>query len=125
MAKLPYFSKELISREKIAKRYTDELSNIVETPVIKPNRTSVWAQYTIRVENRDFLQAKLKEHFIPTAIFYPLPLHLQECFHYLKYKKGDFLISEKSSNEVLSLPMNPFLTNEQIDYIVLKIKNNV
>lgn len=125
LAKLPYFSTELKDREKIAKFYTDGLSSIVKTPLIKPNRTSVWAQYTIKVENRDLLQAKLKEYAIPTAIFYPLPLHLQECFHYLNYKKGDFPISEKSSSEVLSLPMNPFLTNKQIEYIISKIKDNV
>ncbi len=54
-----------------------------------------------------------------------MPLHLQECFQYLNYKPGDFPISEKASNEVMSLPMNSFLTNDQIDYVVSKIQENI
>ena len=53
-----------------------------------------------------------------------MPLHLQECFQYLNYERGDFPISEKASNEVMSLPMNAFLTNDQVDYIVSKILEN-
>ena len=125
LAKLPHFSKELKDRQKVADQYTSGLSNILQTPVIKPNRSSAWAQYTLRVKNRDNLQLKLKENSIPTSIFYPIPLHLQQCFQYLKYKQNDFPISEKASNEVISIPMNPFLTNDQIDYIVLKIQENL
>ena len=125
LAKLPHFSKELKDRQKVADQYTSGLSNILQTPVIKPNRSSAWAQYTLRVKNRDNLQLKLKENSIPTSIFYPIPLHLQQCFQYLKYKQNDFPISEKASNEVISIPMNPFLTNEQIDYIVSKIQENL
>ena len=115
LAKLPHFSKELKDRQKVADQYTSGLSNILQAAVIKPNRSSAWAQYTLRVKNRDNLQLKLKENSIPTSIFYPIPLHLQQCFQYLKYKQNDFPISEKASNEVVSIPMNPFLTNEQID----------
>ena len=122
LAKLPHFSKELKDRQKVADQYTSGLSNILQTPVIKPNRSSAWAQYTLRVKNRDNLQLKLKENSIPTSIFYPIPLHLQQCFQYLKYKQNDFPISEKASNEVISIPMNPFLSDDQIDYIVLKIQ---
>ena len=122
LAKLPHFSKELKDRQKVADQYTSGLSNILQTPVIKPNRSSAWAQYTLRVKNRDNLQLKLKENSIPTSIFYPIPLHLQQCFQYLDYKQNDFPISEKASNEVISIPMNPFLSDDQIDYIVLKIQ---
>ena len=125
LAKLPHFSKELKDRQKVADQYTSGLSNILQTPVIKPNRSSAWAQYTLRVKNRDNLQLKLKENSIPTSIFYPIPLHLQQCFQYLDYKQNDFPISEKASNEVISIPMNPFLTNEQIDYIISYIKKNL
>ena len=125
LAKLPHFSKELKDRQKVADQYTSGLSNILQTPVIKPNRSSAWAQYTLRVKNRDNLQLKLKENSIPTSIFYPIPLHLQQCFQYLKYKQNDFPISEKASNEVISIPMNPFLSDDQIDYIVLKIQENL
>jgi len=125
LAKLPYFKKELKDRQKVADHYTNSLSKILQTPVIKSNRSSAWAQYTLRVKNRDTLQIKLKENGIPTSVFYPIPLHLQECFRYLNYKNGDFLISEKASNEVMSIPMNPFLTIEQINYIISKIKQNL
>mgnify|MGYP006370131517 FL=1 len=63
------------------------------------------------------MQEKLKEKGIPTAVHYPMPLHLQECFIYLGYKKGDFPISEIVSEEIMSLPMNPYVTDEEIEYI--------
>ena len=125
LAKLPYFNRELLAREKVAYRYTQTLSNYLQTPKIKPNRFSSWAQYTIRAKNRDNLQSILKDCGIPTAIYYPIPLYMQECFQYLKYKKGDFPISEKASKEALSLPMNSFLTNDQIDYVTSKIKEKI
>ena len=122
LAKLPYFKKELKDRQKVADHYTSDLSQILQTPVIKLNRSSAWAQYTLRLKNRDILQLKLKENGIPTSVFYPIPLHLQECFRYLNYKQNDFPISEKASNEVISVPMNSFLTSEQINYMVSHIK---
>jgi len=125
LAKLKYFKQELKDRKIVADRYTNGLTNIVQTPIIKQNISSAWAQYTIRVNNRDDIQNELKKKDIPTSVFYPVSLHLQECFKYLNYKRGDFSISEKSSNEVISLPMNPFLTHDQIDYIILKIKEHI
>ena len=122
LAKLPFFKEELGNRQKIADKYSSELSNLIQTPTIKPNRSSAWAQYTIRVNNRDDLIKRLLENDIPSSVFYPIPLHLQECFKYLNYKKNDFPISEKASNEVLSLPMNPFLNKDQITYIISNIK---
>ena len=124
LAKLPYFKKELKDRQKVAGHYTSGLSKILQTPVIKPNRSSAWAQYTLRVKNRDTLQAKLKENGIPTSVFYPIPLHLQECFQYLRHQQGDFPISEKASNEVMSIPMNAFLTDDQINYVINKVREN-
>ena len=125
LAKLPYYSQELLGRQKVAKKYTDELSIKIKTPLIKKNRTSAWAQYTLRVSDRDILQANLKNNGIPTAVYYPMPLHLQECFQNLNYKKGDFPISEKASNEVMSLPMNAFLTNDQVGYVISMILENI
>ena len=125
LAKLPYFKKELKDRQKVADHYTSGLSKILQIPVIKPNRSSAWAQYTLRVKNRDILQIKLKENGIPTSVFYPICLHLQECFGYLNYKQNDFPISEKASKEVVSIPMNSFLTNEQINYIISSTKENL
>ena len=124
LAKLPYFKKELKDRQKVADHYTNSLSKILQTPVVKPNRSSAWAQYTLRVKNRDALQLKLKENDIPTSVFYPIPLHLQECFQYLRHQQGDFPISEKASNEVMSIPMNAFLTDDQINYVINKVREN-
>ena len=120
-AKLPYFANELKNRQKVADQYMNVLSNTLKTPIIKPNRSSTWAQYTVRLKNRNHVQKELKKKNIPTSIFYPLPLHLQECFKYLNYHKGDFPISEKTSKEVISLPMNPFLSPDQIDLVVSSI----
>jgi UDP-2-acetamido-2-deoxy-ribo-hexuluronate aminotransferase len=117
LAKLPYYPQELADRQQVAQHYTDTLSDRLQMPVIRSNRSSAWAQYTVRVNNRDALQAKLKDNGIPTAVHYPVPLHMQECFQYLNYKQGDFPISEKASNKVMSLPMNPFLTEEEVQYI--------
>jgi len=122
LAKLINFKKELKNRQKVADQYTDKLSNIFQTPVIKKNRTSVWAQYTLRVNDRDNFQLKLKEEGIPTSVFYPIPLHRQECFNYLNYKQDNFPVSNEASKEVLSIPINPFLTHEEIDYIILKVQ---
>jgi UDP-2-acetamido-2-deoxy-ribo-hexuluronate aminotransferase len=125
LAKLPYYKQELAKRNNIAKSYTNLLSDILPTPVIKKNRFSAWAQYTIRVKNRIDLQAQLKKKGIPTMVYYPIPLHLQECFEYLNYKKGDFPVAEKASKEVISLPINSFLTNDEIKYIVSVIRENI
>jgi len=125
LAKLPHFSKELLDRQKVADLYSDALSTTIKTPIIKSERSSAWAQYTVRLDNRYTIQNELKKKGIPTSIFYPVPLHLQECFKYLNYKQGDLLVSEKISNEVLSLPMNPFLTHYQLNYVISNIKDNV
>jgi len=95
-------------------------------PKVKSDRTSAFAQYSIRVQNRDDIQKKLSPSTdtvtkIPTAVHYPMPLHLQECFAYLGYKEGDFPIAEQVSNEIMSLPMNPYLTDEEIAYIAKKV----
>lgn len=120
LVKLKYFHEEISLRNKIADQYTKKLSKHFITPQIKNNRTSTWAQYTIRANNRDSLQFKLKEIGIPTAIYYPLPLHLQECFRYLNYKEGDLPNAEQASKEVISLPINAFM-REEINFIIDKI----
>lgn len=94
-----------------------DFKKIVHHPIVKAGRRSVWAQYTIRVQNREYLRSKLKALGIPTAVHYPKPLHLQECLSYLGSKRGDYPISEQAAREVVSLPMNPFLSLDQIEYI--------
>ncbi len=115
--KLKYYDKDLKLRQDVARKYDALLSDKYDTPFIQNETTSAYAQYSIRVQNRDEVQARLKEKGIPTAVHYPMPLHLQEAFDYLGYKKGDFRVSEKVSSEIMSLPMNPFLTDKEIKYI--------
>ncbi len=118
--KLKYYAKDLALRQEVAQKYNSKFkiqNSKLVLPSVKEERTSAWAQYSVRVENRDEVQAKLKEQGIPTAVHYPMPLHLQEAFKYLNHKKGDFPLSEKISDEIMSLPMNPYITDEEIEYI--------
>lgn len=117
--KLRYYKKDLALRQEVAQKYTQALQNHAHLvlPYIKSDRTSAWAQYSIRVQNRDIVQETLKTAGIPTAVHYPMPLHLQECLGYLGYVKGDFPVSEIVANEIMSLPMNPYVADEEIKYI--------
>jgi UDP-2-acetamido-2-deoxy-ribo-hexuluronate aminotransferase len=119
--KLKHYKKDLALRQEVAKKYTKQLGiggfSPEQLPSIDKRATSAFAQYSIRVKNRDEIQAKLKEQGVPTAVHYPMPLHLQECFAYLGYKQGDFPISEMISDEIMSLPMNPYLSDDEIEYI--------
>ena len=120
--KLKYYAKDLALRQEVASKYTIALEKKeLVVPFVDSHTTSAFAQYSVRVQNRDEVQAKLKEQGIPTAVHYPMPLHLQECFAYLNNKKGDFPICEQVSNEIMSLPMNPYLNNEEIEYISEKL----
>jgi len=94
------------------------------TPVYKASGDKnyhIFNQYTLRAKDRDQLQECLKEAGVPSEIYYPLPLHVQECFKDLGYRKGDFPVSEGAAASVLSIPIYPELNKEQKDYIVAKI----
>lgn len=121
--KLRYFDDNLVNRNRIANRYSDELSCLsnLKIPIVKDNNSSVWAQYSLIVdslETRDRLVFGLKEHGINVSIFYPKPLHYQECFKYLGYKKGDFPVSEKVCARIINLPCYGELTEEEQTYII-------
>ena len=116
--KLKYYKQDLALRQEVATKYTKALeAKELVLPFIDERATSAFAQYSVRVQNRDAVQAKLKEQGIPTAVHYPMPLHLQVCFKYLNYKKGDFPIAEMVSDEIMSLPMNPYVLDEEMAYI--------
>jgi len=116
--KLKHYEKDLSLRQEVAQKYTNALaSKELILPYVAENVTSAWAQYSVRVKNRDEVQVKLKEVGVPTAVHYPMPLHLQEAFEYLNYKKGDFPISERVSGEIMSLPMNSYIKDDEIKYI--------
>ncbi len=117
LVKIDIFDHEVAARQEVAARYTSNLKGVVTTPLVAPECTSVWAQYSIQSDHRQALQERLKTASIPTAIYYPVPLHLQGAFKHLGYQPGDFPISEKASQKIFSLPMHPYLdaaTQEKI-----------
>ncbi|MBI5048516.1 MAG: DegT/DnrJ/EryC1/StrS family aminotransferase [Deltaproteobacteria bacterium] len=97
------------------------LTDAVSLPTARPYNRHVFNQYIIRVKKRDSLREYLAKEGIGTEVYYPVPLHLQECFKYLGYKKGDFPVSEKAAKETLALPIYPELTPEEQEYVVDKI----
>jgi UDP-2-acetamido-2-deoxy-ribo-hexuluronate aminotransferase len=124
LAKLPHFEWEVKERARIGARYSAALRDFCSVPSVAPGNTHVYAQYTIRLPNRDQVAEKLKKSGIPTAVYYPKCLHEQPVFSKLGYSLGDFPESEKASREVLSLPMHPFLSAEQQDQVVSALKSS-
>ena len=122
LEKLRLFPQEVKERNRVAVRYSKGLKDLLEVPVVPEGMTSVWAQYSVLSDQKESLQTALKENGIPTAVYYPKPLHLQTAFSSLGYKEGAFPVSEKVSQMIFSLPMHPYLKNEQIDRIVQVIK---
>ncbi len=126
LAKFNIFPEEIELRQQVVDRYTAMLNPLrnIQSPAIPAGYRSAWAQYSILAadENqRTELQNKLKEADIPTAIYYPKPLHLQSAFADLGYKNGDFPISEEISRRIFSLPMHPYLQEEDQQKIVAVI----
>jgi UDP-2-acetamido-2-deoxy-ribo-hexuluronate aminotransferase len=117
-AKIGIFAEEVERRNALADHYHARLNNIVTTPEKGAGVTSAWAQYTIRVPNRDQVQKRLSEAGVPTAIYYPLPMHLQKAYQAYGDGAGSLPVSEKLSGEVLSLPMNPYWTEQDVDIVV-------
>ncbi len=122
LAKFPYFEDEVTARNRIGARYSEQLEDCFKVPVVEEGNTHVYAQYTLRVENRAELQAALKEKGVPSAIYYPKCLHVQPVFEYLRYKEGSFPEAEKAAQTVLSLPMHPLLTEEEQDLVIETLK---
>ena len=123
LAKFPYFLEEVEARSKIGARYSKLLKEVCETPIIVTGNTHVYAQYTIRLKDRDKVKTKLQEQGIPAAIYYSKCLHEQPVFASKESQLGDFPVSEMVSGEVLSLPMHPFLNDEDQDSIVDAIRS--
>jgi len=118
LGKLPAFEREIEQRQVVAQRYSEALKDATVTPAVRPYNLSVWAQYSIRVKNRDEFQARLKAVGIPTAVFYPRPLHLQKAFEYLGHKEGDFPVTEEVARDIVSLPMHAYLDEKTQDFII-------
>ncbi len=124
--KLPHLDTWNQKRAERAERYGRllEETGLVAEGLVTPPRVAPYAtrhiyhQYTIRARHRDALVEHLKAHGVGVAIYYPVPLHLQNCFRHLGYREGDLPVSEQAAREVLSLPIYPELTDEQQDYVV-------
>jgi UDP-2-acetamido-2-deoxy-ribo-hexuluronate aminotransferase len=125
LAKLDVFDNELLARAEAANRYTALLKDAVQTPKLAPNRTSAWAQYTIEVDDRDVVEAGLREAGIPTAVHYPIALHEQPVFAFLGLGPGSFPYAEQAARRVLSLPMHPYLTPPDILRVAEAVKSCV
>ena len=133
--KLKHLDSWIMGRQQKAARYETLFSSagllekgLIQTPEAVYRNAGLkyfhtYHQYVIRADSRDDLQLYMREKDVPSAIFYPMPLHLQKCFVYLGYREGDFPESEKSASEVLALPIYPELSEENQDYVVSTIKD--
>lgn len=111
---------ELDDRNKVAKIYTERLSDLVVTPLVPEGYVSSWAQYTLILnsnEERSFIQDKLKEKGIPSMVYYPIPLHKQKVYEGYNFNLYELEVTEKLCNTVLSIPMHPYLKEEDISFV--------
>jgi dTDP-4-amino-4,6-dideoxygalactose transaminase len=128
LVKFKYLEKWTAERQKKAERYQELFENSLSSvkgfklPTVQYQNRHIFHQYVIRVPERDRLKQFLTEEGIGTDIYYPVPLHLQECYSFLKYHRGDLPNSEKASAEVLALPIYPELTEDQQTLVVDRIK---
>jgi UDP-2-acetamido-2-deoxy-ribo-hexuluronate aminotransferase len=134
LTKLDIFPEEVAAREKIGARYSQLIADAfasapadrkVSGPMLAANCTSVYAQYTVEVPDRARVEERMKAAGIPTAVHYPVPLHLQPVFAHLKQGAGAFPVSEAAAARVISLPMHPYLTEDQQVEVVNALKNSV
>jgi dTDP-4-amino-4,6-dideoxygalactose transaminase len=123
--KLKIFPDEIVARDRIAKRYNELLRPMALVPEVPQGLTSVWAQYTLRIRgfDRDAFQADLKGAGIPTAVYYPKPLHRQTAYKLYPTAAKGLPVSDRFAGEVISLPMHPYLTEEVQDRIVRAVRD--
>jgi len=121
--KLAIFDEEIAARDVVARRYDDALRELVATPAVRPEATSVWAQYTVQVDGRDDVAAALKAVGVPTAVYYPVPLHEQPAYADAPRVSDGLPIAERLSSRVLSLPMHPYLDEHTQDRVVRAVES--
>ena len=124
LQKLTIFADEIAARNRVASRYAQGLGDVVGTPHVIEGGVSVWAQYTIEVEDRDGLAAHLRGEGVPTAVYYPIPLHRQAP--YAAYPRpGGLPVTDAAAGKVISLPMHPYLESADQDRIISTVRNYV
>lgn len=121
LEKMTVFEQEIEARHRIAVHYNEALCDVAKVPAVMADATSVWAQYTLVLERRDELAAHLKEAGIPTAIYYPIPLHLQTGYRHHPVAPKGLPVSEQLAAQVLSLPMHPYLEEKTHDHIIAAV----
>lgn len=123
--KLAIFPDEIDARNRIATRYSDGCSNVLVTPHVPAGSTSVWAQYTLRApgRSRDAITTALKGRGVPTAVYYPKPLHQQTAYKGFPVAGGALPVSERVAGEVFSLPMHAYLDEETQDFIIDSVRS--
>ena len=123
--KLKLYESEIILRNKVADDYSERLAERIVTPKVPAGQGSVWAQYSIQVDDRNRVRTALQNADIPTAVFYPTPIHLSKAYAHLGYKRGDFPVAESCSTRIMSLPMHPYLDEEKIELITSTINASI
>jgi dTDP-4-amino-4,6-dideoxygalactose transaminase len=121
LEKLSVFRDEIAARNRVADRYAQRLGNAVRTPSVIKGGVSTWAQYTIESRHRDALAAFLKSKGVPTAVYYPIPIHKMVPYAQYPVGPGGLPVTEALSAKVISLPMHPYLTPETQDYIIEQV----
>ena len=117
LEKLKIYDEEIERRNQVAISYTEKLGNIARTPVVPINQGCSWAQYSVLSNDREHIRISLQNKGIPTAVFYPVPIHLCAAYKSLGYCEGDFPASESVSKKTFSLPMHPYLEEKDIKFI--------
>src|SRR5665213_1752977 len=125
--KLKIFPEEIEARNDVARRYAEGLGDVVTAPKVPAGSTSVWAQYTIRLPagRRDAFAAALKAEGIPTAVYYPIPLHRQQAYKHYPVGEGGVSVSDRLAGEVISLPMHAYLDAPTQDRIVSAVRRGL
>ena len=121
LSKLDIFPDEVSARERVGARYSEALKDVVKTPEIAQGNTSVYAQYTIEVDNRDQFRERMSAADVPTAVYYPVPLNRQPAL----YSDVAIPISEAAADRVVSLPMHPYLSENEQDSVIQAVREAV
>ena len=125
LEKLKIFPDEIVARNRVADRYAAGLRDLVKTPAVIAGGASVWAQYTIELDGRDELGPALREQEIPTAVYYPIPIHRQGVYSRYPTAPGGLPVTDAAARRVISLPMHPYLSETDQDHIVTAIRSFV
>lgn len=128
LSKLAIFDIEVEARNQVANAYSERLSDVLAVPAVTNGKLSVWAQYTLVAKDADERTAIIdacKAAGVPTAIYYPIPIHLSTAYKNLGYKLGDLPVCEDLANRVFSIPMHPYLQESDIEQIVAAVKEGL